>query len=625
MNNTFLANITSAIQGAFIGRKLWALIGFSLLVFLAACSSAPAVGTLQVNITGLPSGVNASVKVTGTGFSQDLTATQTLSNQATGSYTVTAASVSSGGVTYIPTVSSSPATVAANATSTVIVTYAISPASLGSIVVSISGVPIGGAANVSMTGPGGFSQTITNSTTVGNLVPGSYTFTVNNIPGTGASANFTFGGTVVGSPANVIAESSSSVNINYFSITGALNVTVPTLPPGVTPEITVSGPNGFSRSITTTTTLPNLVPGVYTINASNLRLRQTIVDAVALAMPSSITRIVLAGENSTSEVNYAALRSSGELLVPTPNGLQKLGNSELDRGTARGFFINDVRGSSVALDRVGRVYVALGSANSIAIFDSTTSPPTSRIINGASTGLNQPTGMAFDSSGSLWVANMAAPLTATGDSLAMFTVAQLAQGGNQTPSVIITSSRFSNPTGLAFDRQGRLWVSNAISDGLVPPSLVRFSTAQLGASGVVDPETRFTSPQISDPFGLAFDPEGTLWVADVASSTLLGFGAAQLGVTGQQTPAPAITLGGLIRPRGLAFDNGGNLWVASSPDSGPNAGDGVLDKLSRASLGASGTVTPALTITGLGSLGVAGIAFSPAADNLNLPPPISLK
>jgi len=88
-----------------------------LLFLLAACgggggnpgSNPPSnpgatTGSLQVSINSLPSGTNASVRVTGpNNFVQDLTASQTLASLAPGSYTVTAANVSAGSATYTAT------------------------------------------------------------------------------------------------------------------------------------------------------------------------------------------------------------------------------------------------------------------------------------------------------------------------------------------------------------------------------------------------------------------------------------------------------------------------------------------------------------------------------------------
>lgn len=112
-------------------RKIKWILASSLLLLLAACGGGgggATTGTLQVNISGLPAGVNAAVVVTKPGGStQNLTATATISNAAVGSYSVAASPVVSGG-TFNAVVSGSPANVTAGNTSTVTVTYSLAAA-----------------------------------------------------------------------------------------------------------------------------------------------------------------------------------------------------------------------------------------------------------------------------------------------------------------------------------------------------------------------------------------------------------------------------------------------------------------------------------------------------------------
>jgi hypothetical protein len=83
-------------------------------------------GGLQVSITGLPGGTNASVTINGpNSYTQTLTASQTLSGLTPGDYTVSAQGVTSGGVTYNAGVSGSPATVTTGSTAQVSVTYTL--------------------------------------------------------------------------------------------------------------------------------------------------------------------------------------------------------------------------------------------------------------------------------------------------------------------------------------------------------------------------------------------------------------------------------------------------------------------------------------------------------------------
>jgi len=111
-----------------------AMTSLSLLA-LAACGSddpagpvtpvTPANGTLVVTVSGLPAGVNAAVTVAGpSSYAQSPTASATYS-VAPGSYTVTAAQVTTNTLRYNAAITGSPATVTSSATATVTVTYSI--------------------------------------------------------------------------------------------------------------------------------------------------------------------------------------------------------------------------------------------------------------------------------------------------------------------------------------------------------------------------------------------------------------------------------------------------------------------------------------------------------------------
>ncbi len=87
-------------------------------------------GSLAVSSLGLPSGVLASITVTGpAGYSHSVTATQTLTGLTAGSYTVTAANVTSSGTTYTAQPASQTVTVSGGATASATITYS-SPSGL---------------------------------------------------------------------------------------------------------------------------------------------------------------------------------------------------------------------------------------------------------------------------------------------------------------------------------------------------------------------------------------------------------------------------------------------------------------------------------------------------------------
>lgn len=109
------------------------LILVFVLGLLASCGGGgsdgtppPQRGALALTISGLPSGVAAQVSVTGPGgFSQVVTASQTLGSLAPASYTVAAANVTSGALSYTPAPASQTITVTAGGTGTAIVSYGV--------------------------------------------------------------------------------------------------------------------------------------------------------------------------------------------------------------------------------------------------------------------------------------------------------------------------------------------------------------------------------------------------------------------------------------------------------------------------------------------------------------------
>jgi hypothetical protein len=92
---------------------------------------APARGSLEVTISGLPADQPASVTVTGPGnTSQALTATATMSDLVVGSYAITAQNVAVGGVAYVPTPAAQTVAVTGGRATTATVTYASSTVNL---------------------------------------------------------------------------------------------------------------------------------------------------------------------------------------------------------------------------------------------------------------------------------------------------------------------------------------------------------------------------------------------------------------------------------------------------------------------------------------------------------------
>jgi len=90
------------------------------------------------------------------------------------------------------------------------------PAEMGSLVVNISGVPAGSTVSVTVTGPSGFSQTISQTTTLTNLTAGKYAVAAPILPP--ASSSSLIVPTYSSNPTTVAGGASASTTVAYGSL-----------------------------------------------------------------------------------------------------------------------------------------------------------------------------------------------------------------------------------------------------------------------------------------------------------------------------------------------------------------------------------------------------------------------
>ena len=224
--------------------------------------------------------------------------------------------------------------------------------------------------------------------------------------------------------------------------------------------------------------------------------------------------------------------------------------------------------------------------------DSMPDPNTTLLDDGSSTILNCPWGAQFDAAGNLWITNRTLP------NLVSYSPAQLAVGGALTPDTTITSTSFDSPRGIAFDASANLWMVENQNQTILAYKAATLAAA-LGHSGQVNPDITISSASFGDPRAIAFDGSGDLWLAD-ATGKLLEFAAVDLAVSGTPTPKVTITATAVLTldgialsldfPEGVAFDPAGNLWVANLESD--NAGS--LAEFTATQLASSGGPSPAV-------------------------------
>ncbi len=580
LSNAISSQTTATLTASLPGASLNATAAISI----KPVAVKPSLGALEVNVTGLPDGVDANVTVSGPGgFSQVLTGSKTLGGLEAGTYTVSASDVTSGGVTFISSLTGSPATVTAGQTATVSVAYAAQIPGRGALNVNIAGLPDGVKANVTVNGPNGFNQTLSASQTISNLEPGTYTVISSDVISNGK----TFKATISGSPATVSAGATAISSVSYAAQAvqpGSLAVSITGLPGGVSANVTVRGPNGFGRTLTSSAVLNGLELGSYALTAQDVTSSGTRFAATVTGSPAAVK----SGETAISSVSYTSQVGSLQVaLGGLPAGLDAdvtvSGPGGFSQALAASRALDDLNPGSYAIS-AKTVRQRLGIVD--ALFDAavTGSPAT---VTAGGTALSSANYAQRPGTGQVWIA---------GNALVGYAASVLGDSGSLLPTVALPVS--GNFAGVAFDASGNLWASSSNAN-----FLVKFAATKLAQGGAAAPDVFVTANarSLSGPSGLAFDRDGSLWVANSGgnSNSLVKFAPAQLEKSGSPTPAATITAPGnaLVSPRGLAFDKDGSLWATSGPDKVVKFTPAQLTSGGTAPATGTSTVTPAVTLT----------------------------
>jgi hypothetical protein len=231
----------------------------------------------------------------------------------------------------------------------------------------------------------------------------------------------------------------------------------------------------------------------------------------------------------------------------------------------------------------------------------------------ASAQLSDPFSIAVDSAGNLFIADMynqCVRMVTTGGVIR--TVA-----GNGTPGYngdggFATSAQLNQPTGVAVDSAGNLFIADNGNDRIrkVTPTGVISTVAGSGVRGYSGDGGFAISAQLSGPYGIAVDSAGNLFIADTFNdrirkvttggviSTVAGGGINGLGDGDLATSAQ------LFSPYGITVDSAGNLFIADTQNSSVRkvTTDGIIN-----------------TVAGNGTNGFSGDGGAATSAQLNLP------
>jgi hypothetical protein len=162
-----------------------------------------------------------------------------------------------------------------------------------------------------------------------------------------------------------------------------------------------------------------------------------------------------------------------------------------------------------------------------------------------------PVNAAIDANHNVWVVNSTAAVGATESA-----VVKVSPDGSQFTSYACCSG----PSNLAIDQLGNLWVTDYYGN----------SISEISSSGVVLSNPSYAGGGIDHPQGIAIDAAGNVWIASYRSPPGLSSALTELaGASNTAAPgtvlSPAAGLGldaGLVEPFAIAVDASGNLWIS---------------------------------------------------------------
>ena len=296
--------------------------------------------------------------------------------------------------------------------------------------------------------------------------------------------------------------------------------------------------------------------------------------------------------NTSLKSKFSVSAICASLVVATVVALPSMANAATTTVNGTPVATHSISGyaAQVAVDADGYVFVVNRGAYEIDVFapGATSSDQPVRKIAGASTLLNEPNGITFDSAGHILVTNInsgtiawfnhnadgdVAPIKTLnaygagtqgialdasgnlytvncGDSVRVFSPTA---SGTDSPIREITSSALGNSCGVAIGTDGRIWVSDVYT------GLHAFAP---NADGVSTPDANVfgSNTLITYPGQLYIGSNGWIYLPDYSSQSILAFSQNADGDV-----APEYVLSGsntqLVGPWGVALDSSGNVYV----------------------------------------------------------------
>lgn len=484
-----------------------------------AAATAPSVST-QPSSQSVTTGSSATFSVTATG-SATLTYQwykdgSAISGATSSSYTISSVTSSNAG-SYTVVVSNSVGNVTSSAATLTVTTAVAAP--------TITANPSSQAVTV------GHTASFTASSSIGS---GTWQVSTNS----GSSWSSTSDGSTY--------TGSSSTTLTVASVTSAMN--------GYLYRYVSTNSGGSATSTSAVLTVVSALLPYPTGLALSSSGSFIVVDATANTVATLTTAGVVTTLAGTSGSAGSTDATGSSALFNTPNG--------------------------IALDSSGNVFVAdtanatirkITSAGVVTTFAGSTSTRGNTDATGTAATFSYPMGVAIDSSANLYVADATNHTIRKITSAGVVTTFAGGAGVSGSNDGSGTSARFNYPCGVAVDSAGNVYVADTTNNTIRKITAAGVVTTLAGTSGVSGAsDGAGTAALFNQPTGLALDSSGNLYVADTGNSAIR-----RISTAGEVTTFAGLpTIAGLLdgtgtaawfnQPKALALDSSGNLWVADT-------------------------------------------------------------
>ncbi len=253
------------------------------------------VGQLVLVTERLPAGASPTITVTGSTGAYTVVGDSTLSAMPAGMYTVTASALTFESVRYAPENSAYTVVINTGDSLALTIEYAVIPTV---VEVVIAGLPDNVAGSAILTSPANTDTPVSGTVRIAPALAGRWQLSVADVVHNGSRWK----------PVQALFDSTVSAGdtlrflVAYVRTTGELSINITGLPTGVSAQVTVSGPNGYSTSVNNSELLTGLEPGEYVIAANDV----TSSGTTYVPQPRSATVTVAVNSAATATVSYTA-------------------------------------------------------------------------------------------------------------------------------------------------------------------------------------------------------------------------------------------------------------------------------------------------------------------------------